>query len=124
LERNDYVKRLVKIWRTAAHEAAKPVRLDYLKGLAARAPMCAGTGLALEDANAPRENRTGLPRRYLLRQHFDQNRSTHRVTNENRSVPQRLERFLKRWLPRGIARFVFMRHPRIVDLVAPPKLSP
>ena len=60
----------------------------------------------------------------MLRQHSEENRSAHRVTDEDRSVPQGPERLPKRRLPRAVTRIVFARHSRIDNLVVLPKFPP
>src|SRR3954447_31548 len=46
------------------------------------------------------------------------------MTDENRVIVQRREFSLDRRLPCGVAWVVFVRHPRIADLVTRPQLAP
>src|SRR3954451_19663554 len=46
------------------------------------------------------------------------------MTDENRALVQRREFSLDRRFPCGVARVVFVRHPRIADLVIRPQLAP
>src|SRR3954469_19501626 len=99
-------------------EIDRHFRRKLVAQLALRFPTIARPAAFADKRCRDEDNSGELALWRILGDGMDQKGSAERVTDQDRAIVQSGKLFRKRGLPRGIGGIVFMRHPRIADLVA------
>src|SRR3954464_12897984 len=105
-------------------EIDRHFRRKLLAQLALRFPTVARPAALADKRCRDEDNSAELALWRILGDGMDQKGSAERVTDQDRAIVQGGKLFRKRRFPCGVARIVFMWHPRIADLVTGPELGP